>query len=130
MSAGVDIEIERHELEPNEFAVLQLFSDRDEWSATQLMEHLSVDPSRMSRLVANLVDRRLLRRRRARTDRRIVLLTLTAQGVKLVEDLRNRVLSYETMLLEGVSSEEMAGFIAATQKIMSNRVQFEQSDSS
>lgn len=128
ISLGVKLEIARSKLEPNEFAVLQLFWKRDEWTATQIVEHLQFDPSRISRLVAKLVDRRLLRRRRERADRRVVMLTLTDKGKQLMIVLHENIETYESMLLEEVSNREMDGFLTTTHKIIGNRTQFEQSN--
>ena len=127
ISEGVDLEITRHKLLPNEFAVLQLFWERDEWTATQLVELLPFDPSRMSRLVAKLVDRRLMRRRRVRTDRRVVLLALTEKGTKLMAEIRESMQAYEATLLDGVSSQEMDGFISTTHQIIRNHTQHKRS---
>ena len=122
---GVWSEIERRGLEPEEFAVLQFFWEHDEWNATQLMQQLLLDPSRMSRLVAILVDRRLLRRRRARDDRRVVHLTLTGRGQELMDDLRQRFQAYEATLLQGVSDRQLDGFQSTTDKIMCNYMELE-----
>ena len=113
-------EVKRHNLHANEFAVLQLFAKREEWSATQLLDHLDIDPSRMSRLVANMVDSRLLRRRRARSDRRVVYLTLTDRGAELAEEIAEQMEAHEVALLRGVGSRELAGFRSTTEKVKKN----------
>ncbi len=113
-------EVKRHNLHANEFAVLQLFAKQEEWSATQLLDHLDVDPSRMSRLVAKMVDNRLLRRRRARSDRRVVHLTLTDLGAQLAEEISEQMEAHEAALLRGVGSRELAGFRSTTDKIEKN----------
>ena len=120
IALGVRREVKRHNLHANEFAVLQLFAKRDEWSATQLLDHLDIDPSRMSRLVAKMVDNRLLRRRRGRTDRRVVYLTLTDRGAQLAQEIAEQMETHEAMLLRGVGSRELAGFQSTTDKIMKN----------
>lgn len=124
---GVKREVKRHSLHPNELAVLQLFAKRDEWSATQLLDHLDIDPSRMSRLVAKMVDNRLLRRRRGRTDRRVVYLTLTDRGAQLAEEISEQMEAHEAMLLRGVDSRELAGFQSTTKKISKNLQRLEES---
>ena len=120
IALGVRREVKRHNLHANEFAVLQLFAKRDEWSATQLLDHLDIDPSRMSRLVAKMVDNRLLRRRRGRTDRRVVYLTLTDRGSQLAEEISKQMNAHEAMLLRGVGARELAAFHSTTDKIKKN----------
>ena len=124
---GVRQEVKRHDLHANELAVLQLFAKRDEWNATQLLEHLDIDPSRMSRLVSKMVDSHLLRRRRARTDRRVVYLTLTDRGAQLAGEISEQMEAYEAMLLKGVGSRELAGFNSTTDKIKKNFIKFNES---
>ena len=109
-----------HGLIPLDFAVLRLFLTREEWTTSQLAQVLPVNASRISRQVNKLVDMGLLRRRRLRNDRRIVILSLTAEGKKLTLDIQRRVHSYEAVLSEGVSQEEMAAFVSTTSKVMSN----------
>ncbi len=116
-SFAVALELERSDLDPNEYAVLELFCQQTEWTATQIVEKLSLDPSHISRLVAHLVDRRLLRRRRSRTDRRVVHLALTEYGSEIIGDARDRVLSYQGSLLEDVDSKELDGFFSTASKV-------------
>ncbi|MDE0613056.1 MAG: MarR family winged helix-turn-helix transcriptional regulator [bacterium] len=116
-SFAVAIEMERSDLDPNEYSVLELFRQQTEWTATQLVEKLSLDPSHISRLVAHLVDRRLLRRRRSRTDRRVVHLALTEYGSEIIGDARARILAYQNSLLEDVDSKELDGFFSTVYKV-------------
>lgn len=127
VGSGVLQEARRYSLHENELAVLQLFANQDEWSATQLLDHVDVDPSRMSRLVAKMVDNRLLRRRRSRTDRRVVFLTLSDRGTKLAEEISGRMEAHEAALLKGVGSRELARFRSTTEKIKKNFQKLQQS---
>ncbi|MCY4135709.1 MAG: MarR family winged helix-turn-helix transcriptional regulator [bacterium] len=127
VESGVLREARRHSLHENELAVLQLFAKQDEWSATQLLNHVDVDPSRMSRLVAKMVDNRLLRRRRSRSDRRVVFLTLSYRGSKLAEEISNQMEAHEAALLKGVDSRELASFRSTTEKIRNNFQKLQQS---
>ncbi len=65
-------------------------------------------------------DMSLMRRRRPRNDRRVVFLTLTDDGKALTLDLQRRVHSYEAVISEGVSDEEMAVFASVTSRVMVN----------
>ncbi len=120
ISVAVDLEIERAGLNSKEFAVMQLFCQQPERTATELVEKTSIDPAHMSRLVANLVDQRLLRRRRSRSDRRVVNLVLTDAGSKMIAEAHTRIISYQTALLEDVSDQELSGFLATSRKVIQN----------
>lgn len=116
-SFAATLEMERGDFDSNEYAVMELFFRQSEWTATQLVEELSLDPSHISRLVAHLVDRRLLRRRRSRTDRRVVHLALTEYGREMIGEARDRVLAYQHRLLERVESKELDGFFSTAHKV-------------
>ena len=76
--------------------------------------------SSISRVVTKLVDRGLIQRRRLLGDRRVVILTLTEEGMTLTQDLHKRVQAYDARLCEGVSEGEMAAFVAVSAKVMTN----------
>ena len=105
---------------PLDFSLLRLFLERKEWTTTQLAEVLPVNPSRISRVVKKMVGMGLMRRRRQRTDRRIVMPALTEEGKALTSELHRSVQAYDAMLSEGVSEEEMAVFASVLAKVMAN----------
>ena len=116
----------RDEIEPDginslEFAVLRALQYSETSTATQLGHLLPADPSRISRAVNGLVSRRLVRRRRLRSDRRVVTLEMTDEGAELIRDLSQRVERRYAELLEGVSPEHVRIFMATGEKIMQNR---------
>ena len=116
-----------HGLSHIDFALLRLFLGAEEWTITQLAEMLPLAPSGISRSVSKLVDRKLIRRRRLLSDRRVVILTLTDKGLQLTRDLHVRVQAFDSRLCEDVSEEEMAVFAAVTAKVMANYATLEQS---
>lgn len=118
ISVAVKIEMERGDLRSDQFAVMQLFCHRSEWTATQLAEKTALDPSRISRLVDQLVNRRLLRRRRSRNDRRVVNLVLTDNGGEMIAAAHSRIIAYQAALLEDVSDQELSGFFATARKVI------------
>ena len=116
-----------HGLTHIDFALLRLFLEAEEWTTTQLAEMLPLAPSGISRSVSKLVDRKLIRRRRLLSDRRVVILTLTDKGLQLTQDLHVRVQAFDSRLCEDVSEEEMAVFAAVTTKVMANYATLERS---
>ncbi len=120
ISAAVEFELERGNLRPIEFAVMQLFCYQPEWTATQLVEKTSIKAAHMSRIVANLVNRGLLCRRRSRTDRRVINLLLTDYGGEMIAEAHTRIISYQAALLKDVSDQELSGFLATARKVIQN----------
>ena len=109
-----------HGLTHIDFAILRLFLGAKEWTTTHLAQALPLAPSTISRTVAKLVDRGLIRRRRLLSDRRVVILTLTDEGKAMTRDLHRDVQAYDSRLCEGVGVEEMAVFEAVTARVLAN----------
>ena len=120
VAKGMEAEVAPHGLTSLQFALLRVFLQEEEWTATQLAQVLPVHVSRISRVVNKLVDMGLMSRRRPRSDRRIVLLSLTDEGKALTSELDRRVRALDAQLAEGVSEEEMAALASATSKIVAN----------
>ncbi len=93
-----------------DFALLRLFLEGEEWTNTQLAQAMPLAPPRISRTVTKLVSRGLVHRRRLRSDRRVVVLTLTEAGMALTQDLHEQVQAYDASLCDGVSDEQMETF--------------------
>ena len=128
VARGMEEQVAPYNLIPLEFAILRAFPGREEWTTTQLAKALLVTLSRISRIVTKMVGRDLLRRRRLRSDRRVVMLALTEEGMAMAQDLHMRVQAYDAMLSEGVSAQEMAFFTSVTSKVVANYASLVQSD--
>ncbi len=128
VSKGVAQIVGTHGLTHIDFALLRLFLEVEEWTATQLAQALPLGLPGVSRLVTKLVDRGLIQRRRLLSDRRVLILTLTAEGMALTRNLHRRVLSYHTTLCEGVSKEEVEAFASVSSRVMANYTALEQSN--
>ena len=123
MAKGTEKVVEPHGLITMDYAVLRLFLHRDQWTVTDMAVMLPIKTSRASRVVAKLVDMGMMRRRRPRSDRRVVHLTLTEEGKALTLDVYRRIEAYEATLLRGVSDEEMSALLSSTSKILANYAQ-------
>ena len=123
LAKGTEEVVEPLGLIPMDYAVLRLFLHKEQWTVTELAVMLPIKTSRASRVVAKLVDMGLMRRRRPRSDRRVVYLTLTDKGKVLTLDLFRRIEAYEATILQGVSDEEISTLVSSTSKIMANYAQ-------
>ena len=86
----------------------------------RLAEALPVTLSRVSRVVTKMVGMGVMRRRRRRSDRRVVMLALTEEGKALTSELHRSVQADDARLSEGVSEEELAVFASVLSKVMAN----------
>ena len=120
VARGMEEQVAPNGLIPLDFALLRLFLEREEWTTTQLAEALPVNVSRVSRVVTKMVGMGLMRRRRLRSDRRVVALALTEEGKALALELHRRVQAYDARFSEGVSEEELAVFASVLSKVMAN----------
>ena len=109
-----------HGLTHIDFAVLRLFLEVEERTTTQLADALPIALSSISRTVTKLADRGLIGRRRLLSDRRVVILTLTEEGVALTENLHRRVQAYDSRLCEGIDEDQLATFVSVTSVVMGN----------
>ena len=120
VAKGMEEQVAPYNLIPLDFALLRLFLEREEWTTTQLAEALPVNVSRVSRVVTKMVGMGVMRRRRRRSDRRVVMLALTEEGKTLTRELDQRVKAYDARLSEGIGEEEVAVFAFVTSRVMAN----------
>ena len=109
-----------HGLTHVDFAVLRLFLEIDEWTTTQMAQVLPLAPSGISRTVTKLVGMGLVRRRRLLSDRRVVILTMTEEGMTLAENLQGRIQAYDASLCENIREDHMAVFVSVASRVMAN----------
>ena len=103
-----------------DYSLLMYCREHREATATQMAQVLPVDPARISRIVTKVVDMGLVRRRRLRSDRRVVMLSLTDRGNELTTQLAQDVGVYNDRLTRGIRPRDMRAFEAVTQRIIAN----------
>ena len=117
---GIAAEVARYDLSPLDIQLLMICLERNECAATQLAQLLPVDASRISRIVTGLADRGLLRRRRLRSDRRVVMLRLSPRGQELTVLVTEHMQAYYARLTHGLNEREMRAFARTAQRISGN----------
>ena len=117
---GIADEVAPYDISPIDVQLLMICLERRECTATQLARLLPVDASRVSRLVTGLADRGLLRRRRLRSDRRVVMLRLSPDGKRLTSELAQKMQRYYARVTEGFSEQDMSRFAAIALGIIAN----------
>jgi DNA-binding MarR family transcriptional regulator len=118
LAAGLRVSISRlsrrmraeggHFLSATQIAALGAVARHEALTPGELAEHEKVQPPSMTRVIAQLEDKGLLTRRPHPTDRRQVILSLTAAGDKLFKEERRRKEAWLAQRLGELTSEERA----------------------
>jgi DNA-binding MarR family transcriptional regulator len=96
-----------------QLAALAALERHDAMTPGELAEHEKVQPPSMTRVIAVLEERGLVRRAPHPTDRRQVILTATQQGRDLVQVVRRRREAWLAQRMQELSAEERATLLAA-----------------
>jgi DNA-binding MarR family transcriptional regulator len=90
-----------------QWTVLMALREWGQSTAAELARDICHDAGAITRIVDELEERGLVARARSETDRRVVALNLTSQGLNLVETLLPRVVEHWNGLLGGFSHLEV-----------------------
>jgi DNA-binding MarR family transcriptional regulator len=89
-----------------QLAALAALERHDSMTPGELAEHEKVQPPSMTRVIAVLEERGLVRRKPHATDRRQVILTVTADGRDLVQRVRRRREAWLAQRLQELAPED------------------------
>jgi DNA-binding MarR family transcriptional regulator len=89
-----------------QLAALAALERHDAMTPGELAEHEKVQPPSMTRVIAVLEERGLVRREPHATDRRQVILTVTPEGRDLVQRVRRRREAWLAQRLQELTPEE------------------------
>jgi DNA-binding MarR family transcriptional regulator len=99
--------LEKHTITPIQFAVLYFVdNDKNDLSSAQLSRRFLMTPQSMNELVAVLEKKKLLKKSVDPAHRRILRISLTAKGRKLLEDCNTLMDAVEEELLQGLTNAE------------------------
>jgi DNA-binding MarR family transcriptional regulator len=101
------------ELSDTQLAALSALAKHAAMTPGELAEHEKVQPPSMTRVIAALEERHLVIRAPHPTDRRQVTLTVTAEGLQLVQQLRRLREAWLARRLRELSPAERATLRAA-----------------
>lgn len=101
--AGIDIT-------PDMYLILRALWEKDGRSQQELADDVFKDKASLTKLVANLEKRGLIRRHVGLTDRRSKIVALTPKGVKLKEKVYPIVQELIHQLEEGFTEKELRHF--------------------
>jgi DNA-binding MarR family transcriptional regulator len=101
---------------------LDTLGEHGEMSMVQLARKMFLDKSTMTRVVDGLIERELVVRRFDENDRRLIYVTLTAAGCKLLEGIRAQQLNSLRQILERIPASERQSLLGGLE-IFSEAVQ-------
>ncbi|MDX6344873.1 MAG: hypothetical protein QOH87_5011 [Trebonia sp.] len=96
-----------------QLAALAALARHDSMSPGELAEHEKVQPPSMTRVIAVLEERGLVRREPHATDRRQVVLTVTNEGRDVVQRVRRRREAWLAQRLQELTPDERQILAAA-----------------
>jgi DNA-binding MarR family transcriptional regulator len=99
--------LEKYDITPIQFTVLYFVDyDKGDLSSAQLSRRFSMTPQSMNELVTVLERKKLLKKSVDPSHKRILRLSLTAKGKKLLQDCNTALDMMEETLLKGLSAGE------------------------
>ena len=111
-----------HKIAPVEYAILDTCAGGQVDTVMGLARVIPMDKASISRRVATLVARGLIRRIRLEEDRRVVRLELTDEGLALARQLRESIREANPMVSMGLGDEEKRVFLEVMRKIWENLI--------
>ena len=105
-------------LTPRQLAVLMVIADNEGLSQTDLVERTGIDRSTMADLVARLLRRGLVNRRRTKEDARAYAIKLSPQGARVLRQAQPGAASVDQRLLANLPPGKRQDFIDALASIV------------
>jgi DNA-binding MarR family transcriptional regulator len=96
-----------------QYTALTVLERHDNMSSAQLARHSFVTAQSMADMIAALEAHGLIVRHRDESDRRRLVVALTADGRALLDRYRDKVQALEGSMLAGLSGEQVAALRAA-----------------
>jgi DNA-binding MarR family transcriptional regulator len=106
MAQQLDVVLQPFGLTIQQFVALQLVLEGHAQVPSDICKTLGLDTGGGTRLVDQLEEKGLLKRRREAKDRRLVTLVLTPEGVERARQVQAADTEYHTKLLEAFSSSD------------------------
>jgi len=98
-------------LTPRQFAVLTAVSEQEGLTQTELVKRTGIDRSTLADIVARLLSRSLIQRRRAKDDGRAYAIKLSAQGAKALREAQPGAAAADTRLLASLPPAKRQDFL-------------------
>lgn len=104
-------ETEAHGITPVQYAAMQAVHDRPQLDQRTLSRSIGFDTSTIGGVIDRLEKRGLMQRNASDEDRRVRLLTLTAEGEALLEEVQPAMMRAQLRMLEPLPEPDRARFM-------------------
>jgi DNA-binding MarR family transcriptional regulator len=105
-------------LTPRQFAVLTVVSQNAGLTQSDLVEYTGIDRSTLADIVARLLSRGMIQRRRAKNDGRAYAIKISAQGAKALREAQPAAAAADARLLSRLSPAKRQDFLEALNLIV------------
>ena len=107
-------------LTPRQFAILMVVAEEEGLTQTELVERTGIDRSTLADIVARLITRGLIQRRRTKEDARAYAVRLTPQGVKALREAQPGAAAADARLLAALPAGKRQDFLDILNLIVTN----------
>mgnify|MGYP001356844132 FL=1 len=101
----------------SEFLVLRMLAQTGPSRVSQIARKMQITASAVTFLTDKLADKELILRKRDEADRRVVLVSITEKGARVLEELEALRRAAAERMLEGLSDSELSGIMAILEKL-------------
>lgn len=106
-------EVGSSELTPRQFAVLLTVDQNEGLSQTDLVRRTGIDRSTLADMISRLLKRNLLSRKRTESDARANSVTITAEGRRALNTVKDKVMAAENRILDPLPVSLRPNFLKA-----------------
>jgi MarR family transcriptional regulator, 2-MHQ and catechol-resistance regulon repressor len=113
----IEEDIRNYDLNPTEFAVLELVYHKGEQPIQRIGEQVLIASSSITYVVDKLEKKNYLKRKTSPLDRRITYAELTGKGKELMDEIFPNHRTFIHSLMQGLSSEEKKDMLNLLKKL-------------
>lgn len=115
--AKLSNELSKGEITIPQYHILDYLNARGDALMREIAGYLFVTPPAVTGLVDKLVKMGLVKRDYSSSDRRVIIVSLTAKGKTVILKIRNQSRELFTSVFKGLSSQERKSFLKITEKM-------------
>ncbi|MBT8471152.1 MAG: winged helix-turn-helix transcriptional regulator [Marinicaulis sp.] len=98
---------------PRQFEVLHVVSKNEGLSQTDLVRHTGIDRSTLADMIARMIKKGLLTRKRTKEDARANAVSISAAGKRMLRGAESKVNKSDRAVLSVLPKSQQAGFMKA-----------------
>ncbi|WP_461243177.1 MarR family winged helix-turn-helix transcriptional regulator [Secundilactobacillus muriivasis] len=111
---------DQHQPNRGQIRVLQLLSEHEQLTNSDIVDELDIRPSSASALVSKLEDGGLIERHASEEDKRVMLISLTEKGHNFISAAQSLKDGVSESLFDSLSSEEQQQLAGTLRKLLAD----------